>query len=103
MAAPAFSKWPGKEVQLPLAHLHTVMDVVYSETSEQWTLWDQYKFKWILPCIEVVLFKRFQLHYIDKGDKIWGFSFVHCGEVYNTLSLYRRVLFERFYCISNYF
>ena len=42
----------------------------YSETSEQRTLWDQYKFKWILPCIEVVLFKRFQSHYIDRGDKI---------------------------------
>ena len=25
--------------------------VVYSETSEQRTLWDQYKFKWILPRI----------------------------------------------------
>ena len=48
--------------------------------------------------IEVVL-KRFQLHYIDRaGDKIWGFIFVHCGEEYNTLSLYRRVLFERFHC-----
>ena len=31
-----------------------------------------YKIKWILPCIEVVLFKRFQLHYIDRGDKIGG-------------------------------
>ena len=30
---------------------------------------------------------------------MWVFSFVHCGEVYNTLSLYRRVLFERFHCI----
>ena len=39
------------------------------EYSEQWTLWDQYKFKWIVPCIEVVLFKRFQLHYIDRGIK----------------------------------
>ena len=38
--------------------------------------------------------KRF---YIDRGDKIWGFSFVHCGEVFNTVSLYRRVLFERFH------
>ena len=27
------------------------------------------------------------LHYIDRGDKIWGFSFVHCGEVFNTVSL----------------
>ena len=53
----------------------------------QLTLWDQYKFKWILSCIEVVLFKRFRSHYIDRGDTIWGFSFVHCGEVYNTLSL----------------
>ena len=53
----------------------------------QLTLLDQYKFKWILPCIEVVLFKRFRSHYIDRGDKIWGFSFVHCGEVYNTLPL----------------
>ena len=36
---------------------------------EQRTLWDQYKFKWILPCIEVVLFKRFQSYYIDRGIK----------------------------------
>ena len=42
----------------------------YSGTSEQRTLWDQYKFKWFVPCIEVVLFKRFQSHYIDRGDKI---------------------------------
>ena len=28
-----------------------------------------------------------------------GFSFVHCGEVFNTVSLYQRVLFERFHCI----
>ena len=41
---------------------------------------------------------RFQFHYIDRGDKIWGFSFVHCGEVFNTVSLSRRVLFERFHC-----
>ena len=41
-------------------------------------------------------------NYIDRGDKIWGFSFAHCGEVYNTLSLYRRVLFERFHCILMY-
>ena len=25
------------------------------------------KFKWISPCIEVVLLKRFQSHYIDRG------------------------------------
>ena len=37
----------------------------YSGISEQRTIWDQYKFKWFVPCIEVVLFKRFQLHYID--------------------------------------
>ena len=49
----------------------------YSGTSEQRTVWDQYKFKWFVPCIEVVLFERFQSHYIDRGDKIWGFSFVH--------------------------
>ena len=42
---------------------------IYSQTSEQRTLWDQYKFKWILPGTEVVLFKRFQLHYIDRGIK----------------------------------
>ena len=37
---------------------------------EQRTLWDQYKFKWFVPCIEVVLFKWFQSHYIDReGDK----------------------------------
>ena len=73
----------------------------YSETSEQRTLWDQYKFKWFVPCIEVVLFKRFQSHYIDRGDKIWVFSFVHCGEVFNTVSLFRRVLFESYHCIVN--
>ena len=43
----------------------------YSETSEQRTLWDQYKFKWFVPHIEVVLFKRLQSHYIDRGVKIW--------------------------------
>ena len=42
---------------------------LYTETSEQRTLWDQYKFKWFVPCIEVVLFKRFQSHYIDRGIK----------------------------------
>ena len=62
---------------------------MYSGISEQRTLWDQYKFKWFVPCIEVVLFKRFQSLYIDRGDKIWGFSFVHCGEVFNTVSLSR--------------
>ena len=40
----------------------------YSETFEKGTLWDQYKFKWILPCIEVVLL-RFQSHNIDRGIK----------------------------------
>ena len=29
---------------------------VYSGTSEKGTLWDQYKFKWFVPFIEVVLF-----------------------------------------------
>ena len=61
--------------------------IVYSGTSEQRTIWDQYKFKWFVPCIEVVLFKRFQSHYIDRGDKIWGFMFVHCGEVFNSVPL----------------
>ena len=61
--------------------------------------WDQYKFKWFVPCIEIVLFKRFQSHYIDRGDKIWGFSFVHCREIFNTVPLSRRVLFERLQCI----
>ena len=28
----------------------------YSGTSEKGTLWDQYKFKWFVPFIEVVLF-----------------------------------------------
>ena len=60
--------------------------------------WDQYKFKRFVPCIEAVLLKRFQSHYIYRGDKIWGFSFVHCGEVFNTVSLSRRVLSERFHC-----
>ena len=30
--------------------------LVYSGTSEKGTLWDQYKFKWFVPFIEVVLF-----------------------------------------------
>ena len=51
----------------------------YSETSEERTIWDQYKFQQFVPCLEVVLFKRFQSsHYINREDKIWGFSFVHC-------------------------
>ena len=71
---------------------HAWVDIItkcqYSGISEQRTLWDQYKFKWFVPCIEVVLFK-FQTHYIDRGDTIWEFSFVHCGEVFNTVSLRR--------------
>ena len=63
----------------------------YSGISEQRTLWDQYKLKWFVPCIEVVLFMRFQSHYIDRVDKIWGFSVVHCGEVFNTVPLSRSV------------
>ena len=59
--------------------------IQYSETSEQWTLSDQYKFKWFVACIEDVIFKRFQ---IDRGDNIWGFNFVHCGEVFNTVYIY---------------
>ena len=31
---------------------------LYSGTSEQWTLWDQYKFKWFVPFIEVVPFSE---------------------------------------------
>ena len=42
------------------------MDLEYSKTSEKGTNWDQYKFKWIVPCIEVVLFKS---HNIDRGIK----------------------------------
>ena len=38
----------------------------------------------------------------SRGDKNWGFSFVHCGEVFNTVSLYWRVVFERFHCIYTY-
>ena len=45
----------------------------YNGTSEQWTLWDQYKLKWFVPCIEVVLLKRFQLHYINRGIKLGDF------------------------------
>ena len=63
----------------------------YIGISEQRTLRDQYKFKWFVPCIKVVLFMRFQSHYIDRGDKIWGFSYVHCGEVFNTVSLSQSV------------
>ena len=32
------------------------VELVYSGTSEKGTLWDQYKFKWFVPFIEVVLF-----------------------------------------------
>ena len=53
--------------------------MVYSGTSEQRTLRDQYKFKWFVPCIEVVLFKRFQSHYIDRGDK-FGDLILSIGE-----------------------
>ena len=54
---------------------------LYSGSSEQWSLWDQYKLKWFVPCIEVVLFKRRII--LIGGDKIWGFRFVHCGEVFS--------------------
>ena len=30
---------------------------------------DQYKFKWFVPCMRLSSFKRFQSHYIDRGDK----------------------------------
>ena len=30
---------------------------MYSGISEQRTLWDQYKFKWFVPCTEVVLLR----------------------------------------------
>ena len=59
----------------------------YNETSEQRTLWDQYKLKWFVPCIEVVLFKGFQLHYINRGIKFGNFvlsiveRYIHQGEV----------------------
>ena len=32
------------------------------------------------------------------GIKFGDLVFVHCGEVFNTVSLSRRVLFERFHC-----
>ena len=32
------------------------LTITYSGTSEKGTLWDQYKFKWFVPFIEVVLF-----------------------------------------------
>ena len=35
--------------------------------------------------------KRFQLHHIDREVKIWGFSFVHYREIFNTVSLIRSV------------
>ena len=38
--------------------------VYYSETSEQWTLWDKYKFE---AC---PLYRGFQSHYIDGGGGI---------------------------------
>ena len=54
-----------------------------------------YKLKWLS---RLSSFKRFQSHYIDRGDKIWGFSFDHYREIFNTVSLSRRVLSERFHC-----
>ena len=36
--------------------------------------------------------------YINREDKIGGFSFVHCREIFNTVSLIRSVLYERFHC-----
>ena len=42
---------------------------------------------------------KFVVSLFYRGEKLWGFSFVHCGEVFNTVSLYQRVLFERFHCI----
>ena len=37
-----------------------LITILYSETSKQWTLWDQYKL--FVPCIELVPFKRFHVH-----------------------------------------
>ena len=52
---------PNARMTFLVVLLSQVVYSMYSETSEQRTLWDQYKFKWLVPCIEVVLFKRFQL------------------------------------------
>ena len=73
---------------------------VYSETSEQQTLRDQYKFKWFVLCIEVVLFKRFQSHYIDRGIKIGDLVLSIVERYLIQCPFIRRVLFERFHCTT---
>ena len=71
---------------------------VYSGTSEKGTLWDQYKIRVICPLYRGCPLLRGSNCIILIGrDK---FGFVLCGEVFNTVSLSRRVLFERFHCIS---
>ena len=63
---------------------------LYSGSSEQCSLWDQYKFMWFVPCIEVVLFKRriILIGGIKFGDL--GLSIVE-RYLANTVSLSRSV------------
>ena len=59
---------------LPTAYKCTLFERIisditdYSGISEQRTLWDQYKFKWFVPCIEVVLLR-------DSNRIIGGIKF----------------------------
>ena len=53
----------------------------YSGISEQRTLWDQYKFKWFVPCIEVVLL-RDSNHIILIGGIKFGDSVLSIVERY---------------------
>ena len=39
-------------------------------------------FRTVVPCIEVVFFKSFQISSIDRGIKLVGFSFAHIVSLY---------------------
>ena len=67
-----------------LCHFGTL---ICNETSEQRTLWDQYKFKWFVPCIEV---KRFLSHYMI-GEIKFGDLVLSIVERFNKVSLSQRV------------
>jgi len=76
---------------------------VYSRTSEQRTLWEQYKFSCCVLCREVVLFSEVQNVLKLEGNQLFGtLKSVLCREVYYIMSLSRRVHCWRFYCIPTH-
>ena len=70
----------------------------YSQTSEQRTLWEQYKFKSFVLCREV-LFSEVHNVLEPLANQLFGtLKSVLCREVYYIVSLSRRVHYRRFDC-----